>query len=84
MIMQIDAAGNGVFFIDEKGKRTAEMVVSITNRSLFIFHADGHIKSLTDGLVTYAKKHNLKIIVYSLYILPHSTVSGPAAPAGHF
>ncbi|RFM32593.1 hypothetical protein [Chitinophaga silvisoli] len=68
MAVEIDKDGNGVFYIDEKGKRIAEILVRINNKTLIVFDGNGQWRKLLHQLLAYAKKNDLKVLQHCLYI----------------
>lgn len=68
MEVVIDKDGNGVFYIDEEGKRIAEILVSVSNKTLIVFNCNGQWRKLLHQLVAYAKKNELKVLQHCLYV----------------
>jgi hypothetical protein len=66
--VKIDKDGNGAFYIDEEGKRIAEILVGINNKTLIVFDCNGQWRKLLHQLLAYAKKNELKVLQHSLYI----------------
>lgn len=68
--LDLDDAGKGCFFIEDNGKRVAEMVVAVTGTNLTVYHTEvsdalqgqGVSKDLLATMVKYARDHQLKVI----------------------
>ena len=67
---EINETGKGAFFLEEVGKRTGEMIISISGEMLIVYHTEvlpelkgtGAAKKLLEAMVEYARLHKLKII----------------------
>jgi len=74
---EIDEKGKGAFFFEENGKRTGEMIISISGEILIVYHTEvlpeleetGAAKKLLEAMVEYARVHKLKIIPRCPYTL---------------
>jgi len=73
---KVDDNGKGAFFIEEDGKRLAEMVVSISGRNLTVYHTEvseslkgkGVSTQLLETMVKYVRDNNLKVIPLCPYV----------------
>jgi len=74
---EINEEGKGAFFFEENGKRTGEMIISISGEILIVYHTEvlpqlkgtGAAKKLLDAMVEYARLHKLKVIPRCPYTL---------------
>ncbi|HKC37877.1 MAG TPA: GNAT family N-acetyltransferase [Chitinophagaceae bacterium] len=74
---EINETGRGAFFFEENGKRTGEMVISITGEILIVYHTEvlpelkgtGAAMKLLETMVEYARHNKLKIIPRCPYTL---------------
>ena len=68
--LELDETGKGSFFIEDNGKRVAEMVVAVAGTNLTVYHTEvsevlqgqGVSKDLLAAMVKYARDHQLKVI----------------------
>lgn len=67
MEVDLDKDGNGAFYIDEGGKRIAEILIGIHGKTLIVFSCRGQWKKLLGKLVVYAQKNQLKVMQHCLY-----------------
>jgi predicted GNAT family acetyltransferase len=73
---KIDDSGKGAFFIEEDGKRIAEMVISISGNNLTVYHTEvseslkgkGVSTQLLETMVKYVRDNNLKVIPLCPYV----------------
>jgi len=73
---QIDDNGRGSFFMDEDGKRVAEMVISVLGNNLTVYHTEvsetlqgkGVSTQLLEAMVKYVRDNNLKVIPLCPYV----------------
>jgi uncharacterized protein len=73
---KVDDNGKGAFFIEEDGKRLAEMVVSISGSNLTVYHTEvseslkgkGVSTQLLETMVKYVRDNNLKVIPLCPYV----------------
>ena len=73
---KVDDNGKGAFFVEEDGKRVAEMVVSISGSNLTVFHTEvseslkgkGVSTQLLETMVQYVRDNNLKVIPLCPYV----------------
>lgn len=73
---KIDDSGKGAFFIEEDGKRVAEMVISIAGGNLTVYHTEvseslkgkGVSTELLEKMVKYVRDNNLKVIPLCPYV----------------
>lgn len=74
---EITKSGRGAFFLEEAGKRLGEMIISISEGILTVYHTEvlpemegkGIAKKLVSEMVDYARAHQLKIIPLCPYTL---------------
>jgi predicted GNAT family acetyltransferase len=75
--LKLDQDGKGSFFIDQEGERLAEMVISIADKNLTVYHTEvseklkgqGIATRLLSTMVAYAREHKLKVIPLCPYVL---------------
>ena len=73
---KIENNGKGAFFVEEDGKRLAEMVVSISGSNLTVYHTEvsetlkgkGVSTQLLETMVQYVRDNNLKVIPLCPYV----------------
>jgi predicted GNAT family acetyltransferase len=73
---KIENNGKGAFFVEEAGKRLAEMVVSISGSNLTVYHTEvseslkgkGVSTQLLETMVQYVRDNNLKVIPLCPYV----------------
>jgi uncharacterized protein len=73
---KIDDSGKGAFFIEEDGKRVAEMVISVSGSNLTVYHTEvseslkgkGVSTELLETMVKYVRDNNLKVIPLCPYV----------------
>ena len=73
---KIENNGKGAFFVEEDGKRLAEMVVSISGSNLTVYHTEvseslkgkGVSTQLLETMVKYVRDNNLKVIPLCPYV----------------
>ena len=69
-------AERALFFIEEDGKRVAELVISISGNNLTVFHTEvseslkgkGVSTMLLDTMEKYVRENNLKVIPLCPYV----------------
>jgi predicted GNAT family acetyltransferase len=74
--LKIDDSGKGAFFVDEDGKRVAEMVISVSGNNLTVYHTEvseslkgkGVSTLLLETMVKYVRDNNLKVIPLCPYV----------------
>ena len=74
--MELNENGRGAFFMDEGGKRVAEMVFSISGDNLTVYHTEvsetlkgkGVSGQLLEKMVQYARANSLKVIPLCPYV----------------
>ena len=74
--LKLDDNGKGSFFIEENGKQVAEMVVSISENNLAVYHTEvseslkgkGVSTLLLETMVKYVRDNNLKVIPLCPYV----------------
>jgi predicted GNAT family acetyltransferase len=74
--LKIEDNGKGAFFVEEDGKRVAEMVVSISGSNLTVYHTEvseslkgkGVSTQLLETMVQYVRDNNLKVIPLCPYV----------------
>ena len=75
--LKLDNTGKGAFVIDEGDKHLAEMVISISDGNLTVYHTEvsdelkgqGVAAKLLATMVEYVRKNNLKVIPLCPYVL---------------
>jgi predicted GNAT family acetyltransferase len=73
---KIENNGKGAFFVEEDGKRLAEMVISISGSNLTVYHTEvsenlkgkGVSTQLLETMVQYVRDNNLKVIPLCPYV----------------
>ena len=73
---KVDDSGKGAFFVEENGKRVAEMVISISGSNLTVFHTQvsespkgkGVSTQLLDTMEKYVRDNKLKVIPLCPYV----------------
>jgi len=73
---KVDDSGKGAFFIEEDGKRVAEMVVSLSGKNLTVYHTEvsetlkgkGVSTQLLETMVKYVRDNSLKVIPLCPYV----------------
>ena len=74
--LKLNEHSRGTFFIEDGGKRIAEMDIGIDAPNITVFHTGvepefegrGIAKKLLTNLVQYAREHNLKVIALCKYV----------------
>jgi predicted GNAT family acetyltransferase len=74
--LELKENGKGAFFIEQDGKRVAEMVISIAPGNLTVHHTEvddklqgqGISTELLEAMVAYAREHQLKVIPLCNYV----------------
>ena len=74
--MELNENGRGAFFMDEGGKRVAEMVFSISGDNLTVYHTEvseilkgkGVSGQLLEKMVQYVRANSLKVIPLCPYV----------------
>ncbi|MGV3539942.1 MAG: GNAT family N-acetyltransferase [Rufibacter sp.] len=67
------------FALEENGERIAEMIVDINNGLISVYHTGvleraqgrGVGTSLLEGMVAYAREHQLKVFTYCPFVKRH-------------
>ena len=75
--LKLNEKGHGAFFIMEKEEQLGEMVISIADNALTVYHTEvdpkaegrGLAKQMLDTMVQYARDHQLKVIPLCPYVL---------------
>jgi len=73
---EINKTGRGAFFFEEGGKRMGEMIISISDKILTVYHTEvlpemegkGLAPKLVEAMVDHARTHQLKIIPLCPYV----------------
>ena len=73
----IDESGRGAFYIENDGKRVADMEIVIKDSNMTIFHTEvddalkgkGIAGKLLSRMTEYAREHRLKVIPLCPYVL---------------
>lgn len=74
--LDLNESGRGSFFMEDDGKRVAEMVISVANNNLTVFHTEvseelkgqGVSTQLLDTMVAYARANNLRVIPLCAFV----------------
>jgi predicted GNAT family acetyltransferase len=74
--LKLESNGKGAFVLEESGEQLAEMVISIADKNLTVFHTEvseklkgqGVAAKLLETMVSYARKHQLKVIALCPYV----------------
>ena len=73
---EINKTGRGAFFFEKEGKHLGEMIISISDEILTVYHTEvlpeiegkGIAKKLVEAMVDYVRAHQLKIIPLCPYV----------------
>jgi len=68
--VELDDTGKGTLTIYEKGEKFGEMVISVKDKDLTVYHTEvepkaegrGFAKRMFDALIDYTRKNELKLI----------------------
>lgn len=74
--LELDAKQHGAFNLFEDDTKIGEMVVSVKDAALTVYHTEvdenqsgkGYAKQLLDIMVAYARENNLKVIPLCPYV----------------
>ncbi len=74
--LELDHKKHGAFNLYEEGKKIGEMVVSIGDNNLTVYHTEidssgegkGYAKLLLNDMVAYSRENNLKVIALCPYV----------------
>jgi predicted GNAT family acetyltransferase len=74
--LELDQKKHGAFNLYEEGKKIGEMVVSVADDKLTVYHTEidssaegkGYAKLLLEDMVTYSRNNNLKVIALCPYV----------------
>jgi uncharacterized protein len=72
--IEINAHGDGAFYLVQDNNILAKMLVGITLHDLNAYHTEaiiegkGFAKKLLEAMVAYARDHHLKVIPYCPYV----------------
>ena len=74
--LSLDENKKGAFYISDGTKRVGEMVISIRDNNLTVYHTEvnpesegkGYAKQMLGAMVDYARKENLKVIPLCQYV----------------
>lgn len=74
--LEVDAKNHGGFNLYDKGAKIGEMVVSINNGAITVYHTGvdenqsgkGYAKQLLDTMVAHARNNSLKVIALCSYV----------------
>lgn len=75
--LELNEKGQGSFNLYEEGKKTGEMVISVSGNELTVYHTQvvpeaegkGYAKQLLDTMVNYVRVHKLTVIPLCPYVL---------------
>ncbi|HWI93610.1 MAG TPA: GNAT family N-acetyltransferase [Flavisolibacter sp.] len=73
--LELNDKGRGAFYIMHGDERIGEMLVSISGKELTVYHTEvvpeaegkGLAKEMFNEMVSYARKHDLKVIALCTY-----------------
>jgi predicted GNAT family acetyltransferase len=74
--LKLEPNGKGAFFVDRDGERLAEMVVSIDEKNITVYHTEvsnklkgeGMGTKLLNTMVDYARQHHLRVIALCPFV----------------
>lgn len=74
--LDLNDKGRGAFFIMDGEEQLAEMALAISDGDLIVYHTEvapkaegkGLAKSLLNAMVSYARKHELKVVPLCPYV----------------
>jgi predicted GNAT family acetyltransferase len=74
--LNLNEKGHGAFYIMDDGEQLGEMVVSVSDRDLTVYHTEvsskvegkGFAKKMLNAMVEYARNNNLKVIPLCPYV----------------
>lgn len=74
--LKLNDKGHGAFIIEEGGEQLGEMVVSVSERNLTVYHTEvvpkaegrGLARQLLGAMVAHARQHGLKVIALCPYV----------------
>ena len=74
--LYLDEKKHGRFYIDDGSEEIGEMEVSVSPRSLTVYHTEvaakaegkGFAKKMLNTMVDYARKNNLKVVPLCPYV----------------
>lgn len=74
--LSLNEKNQGAFYIMDGAERMGEMVVSISDSNLTVYHTEvstnaegkGVAKKLLTAMVEHARQHNLKVIAFCPYV----------------
>lgn len=75
--LQLDDKGSGRFVFNQDGVRAGEMVLSVADEILTVYHTEvqpayegkGIARQLLDAMVTYVRSHHMKVRPLCPYVL---------------
>jgi predicted GNAT family acetyltransferase len=75
--MKLDDKGHGAFYIMEGTEQLGEMVMSIADAKLTVYHTEvipkaegkGYAKKLLEGMVAYIRANGLRVVPLCPYVL---------------
>ena len=74
--LTLNEHGRGAFFIEQEGKRVAEMEVRVVGADLIVYHTEvaselegkGAAKAVLKEMVRYAREHRLKVTALCQFV----------------
>ncbi|MFD0939206.1 GNAT family N-acetyltransferase [Pedobacter boryungensis] len=74
--LSLNEKGRGAFFITDGEEQLAEMAIAVTDVDLIVYHTEvapkaegkGLAKNLLNEMVSYARKHELKVVPLCPYV----------------
>ena len=79
--LKLNEKGHGSFYIMQKDEQLGEMVISISEKDLTVYHTEvspkaegrGFAKKMLETMVDYARAHQLKVIPLCPFVLAQFT-----------
>lgn len=76
VVLRLNPRNHGAFYIMHDGEQMGEMVIGIADNVLTAYHTEimpqaegkGLAKKLLDGMVAYAREHQLKVLPLCAYV----------------
>lgn len=76
VVLRLNPKNHGAFYIMHDGEQMGEMVISIADNVLTAYHTEvepkaegkGLAKKLLEGMVAYAREHQLKVLPLCAYV----------------
>jgi predicted GNAT family acetyltransferase len=76
VVIRLNAKNHGAFYLMHEGEQAGEMIISIADNVLTAYHTEidpkfegkGLARILMNGMVTYAREHQLKVKPLCAYV----------------